>query len=430
MKAAVITFGCKVNQAESASLTQALAAAGWSPGSPEEASLVVVNTCAVTGRAEREAVSFIRRLKRRRPETLVAATGCLAQFAPELLAQKGLADLVLGQAEKADLAAQLARPRGTVAVSPHASAMPDFVEARSSRTRAFLKIQDGCEAGCAYCAVPLARGPSRSHPPERVLAALAAHWAAGVREVVLTGVHLGLWGRDLDPPVNLAGLLDEIQRRLRPSPGQVRLRLSSLEPLETPLVWPALERLPWLAPHLHAPLQSGSDRVLALMGRPYRRAQLLDLLVPLQARRPDLNLGADVMCGFPGESLADFEDSVSLIDSLPLGYLHVFPFSPRPGTRACELPDPVPEAEKKRRVDRLRALDRLKRAEFLASQLGRRREALIENAPHRLSGRLRALTDNYVQALLPSGVRLPAGELVAVELAAPDNPWGLAEARL
>jgi threonylcarbamoyladenosine tRNA methylthiotransferase MtaB len=429
MKAAVITLGCKVNQAESASLVESLTAAGWEPSEVDDASLVVVNTCAVTGRAEREAVSIVRRLKRRRPGIMVAATGCLAQLSPEVLSGEDAADLVLGQAEKAGLTAHLGLPRGTVLVSGFGETMPDFPEARSERTRAFLKIQDGCQERCAYCAVPLARGPSRSHSKERALAGLKAHWEAGIREVVLTGVHLGLWGRDLTPADDLAGLLDEIERRLDPGLGRRRLRLSSIDPQEGRLAVKAMARRSGLTPQLHVPIQSGSDEILALMGRPYRRAEVDALLREMKDAIPDLNLGTDLMCGFPGETEENFLETRSLVEESALSHLHVFPFSPRPGTAAFDLPGKVHEAETRRRVGVLRDLDRVKRAEFLRSQLGRRREALVENSVHRASGRFRVLTDNYLTALLPEGFEAPGGELIEVELIASDNPWGLPEAR-
>jgi threonylcarbamoyladenosine tRNA methylthiotransferase MtaB len=260
------------------------------------------------------------------------------------------------------------------------------------------------------------------------LAALSTYWATGIREVVLTGVHLGRWGRDLAPETDLGRLLAEIELKLKPEAGFNRLRLSSLEPLETPLAAEAMKSRDWLAPHLHAPVQSGSDRILELMGRPYRRGRIFELLNWFKAQKPDLNLGTDLMCGFPGETSEDFEATVDLAEKLPFGYLHVFPFSARPGTRAAVMAGQVPESEKKKRAAKLKGVDRLKRVDFLRSQLGRRRSALVENSVHRPSGRLKVLTDNYLQALLPAGFQTELGEFLEVELAEPRNPWGLAEA--
>jgi threonylcarbamoyladenosine tRNA methylthiotransferase MtaB len=434
LKAAVITFGCKVNQFESASLAGALAQAGYQAAAPEDSDLVVVNTCAVTEAAGLEAMKTIRRLRRRLPGAVIVATGCLAQLSPELLAEGSFADLVLGQADKADLLDHLAAlspgsggPK--MVVSPSEAAIRDFGDPRPLRTRAFHKIQDGCSAGCAYCAVPLARGRSRSAGAERVLAGLASYLDRGVREVVLTGVHLGHWGLDLPEPSNLGELIELIDQRLGERLKRARLRLSSLEPLEIPLVATALAQKPWLAAHLHAPIQSGSDKILAAMGRPYRAAQAEALLIDLKAAVPDLNLGTDLLSGFPGETEKDFMATVAMVERLPFGRLHVFPFSPRQGTKAADLPGQLPLSVKRERVGRLRRLSEAKAAEFLASQLGRPRMALVEGVPRR-HGRPKVLTDNYIRALLPEGSPAKAGELVEVILTGPGPAPDLAEAVL
>jgi threonylcarbamoyladenosine tRNA methylthiotransferase MtaB len=428
MKASIVTMGCKVNQYESTAMTEMLKAAGYELTLPEGVDLVVLNTCAVTGRAESEALSLLRRLRRQNPGAKLVGMGCLAQINPDRLS--GLADLVLGQSHKSSLTELLDLPTGTSLVSPQPGPVADLGDPRPWRTRALHKIQDGCDALCAYCAVPMARGPSRSYQADRVLSGLRAYLEMGVREVVLTGIHLGLWGRDLVPGRNLATLLELIDQSLGDSlAGKLRVRLSSLEPLEAPMAVSALISYGWLAPHRHSPLQSGSDRVLTLMGRPYRRNQAKDILSELKNTLPDLNLGTDLLVGFPGETEEDFEMTLSLAETLPLGYLHVFPFSPRPGTRAAELPGQVSSSLKRARVAKLKKVDQAKRTTFLATQIGRWRPALVENSLHR-SGRRKVLTDNYLAALLPEGSLAEPGRIIEVELAFPDNPWGLAEARL
>jgi threonylcarbamoyladenosine tRNA methylthiotransferase MtaB len=428
-RAAIVTFGCKVNQHESAALAGELAGAGYETAPPEEADVVVVNTCTVTDKADREALRLIRRLKRRRPGALVVATGCLAQADPGALSGPGLADLVLGQAGKARLVESLALPRGTVAVSGLGAAFGDLGDPVSSRTRAFHKIQDGCDQGCAYCAVPLARGPSRSLNLERVLSGLEAYLARGTKEIVLTGVHLGRWGLDLDPPSDLAGLLEKCGPIIEAHGA--RLRLSSLEPLEAPLAEPFLRSAPWLAPHLHAPLQSGSGRILAAMSRPYAISEAMAPLLSIKEARPELNLGTDLICGFPGETEADFEATRSLVEGAPFGRLHVFPFSPRRGTTAGTMAGQVPEAVKRARVAALRRLGAAKERAFLLSQIGRPRQALVE-AEARPEGPEgpKVLTDNYIRAVLPKDAGAAPGTLVTVFLGLPAAAGGLPTARL
>jgi threonylcarbamoyladenosine tRNA methylthiotransferase MtaB len=426
MKAAIVTFGCKVNQYESDALTQMLTQAGYKPAAPEDSDLVIINTCTVTERADTEVLKTIRRLKRRNPGVLIIGTGCLAQAHPELLA--GTADLVLGQKEKEQLTNFLSIPRGSVRVSKPNGTFGDLGEAPPARTRAFYKIQDGCDGRCAYCTVPLARGRSRSQARDRVLAGIAAYLNQGIKEVVLTGIHLGRWGADLEPADDLSRLLAEINLYFGPALAGARLRLSSLEPPELGLAAEAFKTMPWLAPHLHTPFQSGSDRILTAMGRPYQIAKAEAAAKSIKVAVQDLNLGTDILVGFPGETNDDFAATLDLVNRLDFGYLHVFPFSARPGTRAAQLDEPIPWSVKKARVAALRTIGAKKKADFLASQLGRPRQALVENTLFK--GRPKVLTDNYISALLPASACVQAGELVEVMLLPPKTPQGLAEAKL
>lgn len=434
-KALIVTLGCKVNQFESSAVAESLTAAGYQVVDQAlGADLVVLNTCTVTQKADQEALALLRRLRRLAPEADIVATGCLAQSNPGLLEETGLVSLILGQEEKADLVRHLGllkQAGGTeVRVAPLSGRAADFGAPTPERTRAFYKIQDGCSAFCAYCAVPLSRGPSRSLDLDRVLEGLRSYLERGLGEVVLCGIHLGHWGRDLEPRLSLADLLHTIGSELAPDEAAFRLRLSSIEPLELDEeVLAAYELYPWLAPHFHLPLQSGSDRLLGLMGRPYRAGQFRELVLRLKDSWPLASVGVDVMAGFPGETEADFRASYELLAELPLSYFHVFPYSPRSGTRAAESPEQVPEHLKRARTQELKALNQAKRRLFAEANFGQVQLALVENTPHRHSGRLKVLTGNYLSALLPESLKkAPRGLLCPVRLGPSRNPWGLLEA--
>lgn len=434
-KAAVVTLGCKVNQFESSSLAESLASAGYQVADQAlGVDLVVINTCTVTQKADQEALALIRRLKRLNPGAQIVATGCLAQANPDLLADTGLVTLVLGQDEKSRLVEHLDRmdqPGGRgVKVAALSGPAADYGAPTPERTRAFYKIQDGCSAFCAYCAVPLSRGPSRSLDLDRVLEGLRSYMTRGLTEVVLCGIHLGQWGRDLDPALTLAELLHTVDSELAPDDEAFRLRLSSIEPLELDEeVLAAYDLYSWLAPHFHLPLQSGSDRVLEMMGRPYRSAGFRSLVNRLNQSRPLAAIGVDVMAGFPGESEADFRATCDLLAELPISYFHVFPYSRRPGTQAAESPEQVPEHLKRARVMELKKLNAERRRAFAELNLGRPQTGLVESTPHRPSGRLKILTGNYLSALLPESVQgLPPGTLLPVIIEASRNSWGLLEA--
>jgi threonylcarbamoyladenosine tRNA methylthiotransferase MtaB len=406
------TSGCKLNQFETGDLERQFAERGWrAVAFGEPADVVVVNTCTVTSQSDARCRAALRRARRESPAATVIATGCYAQAQSGAVADLAEVDLVLGNREKAAVFDHLddeGRPRArrVAAAALGAEALPAFplVGDLSGHTRAFAKIQDGCDARCAYCIVPLARGPNRSLPAAGVVAHVAALVAAGHGEVVLTGVHLGTWGRDLAPRDTLAALL----ARLVALPGLQRLRLSSIEPTEfTPELLDLLAASPVVCPHLHIPLQSGSAAVLRAMRRPYGPGEFARLVERLAATLPDPGLGADVMAGFPGESAADFEESVGLIRSLPLTYLHVFPFSPRPGTAAAAMGNQVPAAERTRRARLLRELGREKTRVFHERHVGRTVRALIQGQPGRKRGATHGLTGNYLTVF----VRATADEI-------------------
>jgi threonylcarbamoyladenosine tRNA methylthiotransferase MtaB len=394
------TLGCRLNQVDSQDLQARLEARGFRTVPLEEpADVVVVNSCAVTARAELSDRQAIRRAGRVNPGARVVVTGCWAQTDPAAAAAAG-GDLVVGTADRDRLPdlveALLADAARGVHVSPLADPAPlrlGPLAPAPGRSRAFLKVQDGCQHRCAFCIVPLARGASRSAPPADVVERVRALVAAGHAEVTLTGVDLGHYGAGLAPRPTLAGLL----RALEGIPGLRWVRLSSLLPAYvTPDLVEVLAGSPVVAPHLHLPLQSGSDRVLRAMRRPYSVAMYRALVERLAARIPDLGLGADLIAGFPGETDADFEATVRLVETLPFSYLHVFPYSARPGTEAAPRA-PVPSATVTRRAERLRRLGHARNLAFRRRLVGSVREALVLETRDRATGGLVALTDNYVE---------------------------------
>jgi threonylcarbamoyladenosine tRNA methylthiotransferase MtaB len=419
LRVSVVTLGCKVNRCESRALEERLAARGHAVVPfGELADAVVINTCTVTHRADRDARALVRRARRTVPGARVVATGCYAQVEPEALAALGV-DAVVGNGEKTTLPEVLEARAGGIRVGDVAALRelePEPVRRFEGRSRAFLKVQDGCACFCAYCIVPYARGAPRSLPLPAVRAGLARLAEAGHREVVLTGVHLGLWGRDLAPARSFGALLDVAEES-----GLPRVRLSSLEPGElTADVVARLAGARSLCPHLHVPLQSGSDRVLEAMGRPYTAAEFRRRVEEAAEAVPDLCLGLDVIVGFPGEGDADFEQTASLLQEVPFAYLHVFPFSPRRGTRAWGLPNRVPPPVVAERSRRLRALSKKKREAFERNHLGSVMLALPEGWASQ--GVLALRTRNYIEVRVPWSGPLPSDE-IPVRLEGLEGTW-------
>lgn len=400
----IITFGCKVNQCDSAGLAQGLTAQGWQAAPLGVApDLILINTCTVTGRSDQQARQAIRRLAREYPEAPLWVTGCYAQRAPAEVAVLPGVQAVLGNREKAGLAELWAETPGTASprlcVGAYSSGehfQPCPVQPLVGHTRIWLKVQDGCSHHCSYCIVPQVRGPGRSLEPPAVDAALKEAAALGYQEVVLTGVDLGQYGHDLSP----AGSLTSLVRRLKDQVRPFRVRFSSLEPQGiTPVLLEECATWQEFCPHFHLPLQSGAAPVLAAMGRPYRPLDFKDLVREIKRYFPDAALGLDILAGFPTERADDFEATLSLVESLPVAYLHVFPFSPRPGTAAAQLPRlAVKEIQARARI--MRQLGQLKKLEFQQSQLGKMREVLVEG-PALQGGWLKGLSDNYLRVIFP-----------------------------
>ena len=401
----IATLGCKVNQFESEALMASLEQRGYRliPFG-EKADIVIVNTCTVTHRADFQSRQMIRRAFRFNPDSLIIATGCYAQVEPEAIAKIEGVRYLLGNREKnqiPDLLPLLENgeyPQIQIANMQEEVFFSDVpLHSFHRHTRAFLKIQDGCNARCSYCIVPLARGRSRSLPPERLLEHLSILKERGFKEVVLTGIHMGAYGLDLTPPFSLERLLTRLEGEETPG----RIRLSSIEPGDfSPGLISLLSQSSKVCPHLHIPIQSGDDEILNMMNRDYDHSFLCDLIVELHRRIPKVSIGADVIVGFPGETDERFERSHELIESLPFSYLHVFPFSMRKGTSASKLPHKVDEGKVKKRAEILRDLGRQKRQAFYRQFLHQELNVLVEDRKEKGTGRWKGLSRNYIPVLL------------------------------
>lgn len=422
----VVTVGCKANFADSAGILSQASRAGFSvvpPGAP--ADVLVVNSCTVTHRADRDSRAVARRLRRENPGAVIVLTGCYAETSPNARESVPEVDHWVGIRDPSTLAQLLFSLRGVVPPEGDGDDLAEYAADRLlGHSRTFLKIQDGCDASCAYCIVPKARGPGRSLPAREVIDRAVRAESEGARELVLTGIHVGRYGCDRGERDGLAELLGA----LLSSTAACRFRLGSVEPLEvTPRLVGLLASERRVCPHLHVPLQSGSDRVLRRMRRPYTARQFRDVLTLLADAVPGIRLGADVIAGFPGETEDDFGETVRVVRDAPLGYLHAFPYSPRAGTESAGWPDDVPAAGKKSRVARLRELDAEMRGGFLASQVGRTLTVIAEE--HDPSGgEFRGTSENYAEvAFRAADARV--GELCPVRIlsAAGDRLKGRAE---
>ncbi len=389
------SLGCRLNQSEAEAWARQLTALGLRVvDDPAQADVCLVNTCAVTAEAERKTRHLLRALARANPQTRIAAIGCAATLRPEELASFPNVAWVIPNAEKERTAEIIAAALGLPPVRPEGPTAPLARE----RTRAFIKIQDGCDNACTYCIVHILRGPVRSRPPEEVVAEIARRAEDGYQEVVLTGVNIGAYGRDRGLDSGLVRLVEAILTRA-PIP---RLRLSSIEPWD---VGPDLLSL-WsdrrLCRQLHLPLQSGCEATLRRMGRRITAAEYARLAEAARAAIPDLALTTDIIVGFPGEDDAEFTESLAFVERVGFARLHVFPFSPRPGTPAARMAGAVPEPIIQERAAQMRALGERMAAAFRRRFLGREMEVLWER--RRRDGLWHGWTDNY----LPVATGCPA----------------------
>jgi len=385
-----ITLGCKSNQYDSAAMAAELESAGLSRGTVHDAQVIVMNTCMVTGSTEAQCRKAIRQARRANPGAKLVVSGCMSVGSKRQLETMKEVDLVIEPTEKGMLATLLGMEGKDGWIDWPGDPAVDL----DDRDRGFLKVQDGCDADCAYCIVPLVRGRSRSLDPDLVLGAVRQLMGRGVSEVVLSGIHLGQYGSDLEPASDLEKILKMLLEEEMPG----RLRLSSIEPLEiTPrLVETLANAKDRLCRHIHIPLQSGSDRILKAMGRPYKRRHFTDAVRSLRDAVPGIGIGCDVICGFPGESREDFMQTRDLIENLQIPFVHAFPYSPRPGTKAALMKDDVPHHIKKGSVSGLRTLAEVNRRCFASSFVGDVLQTVMESRTDD-QGRLLGLSDNYLK---------------------------------
>ncbi len=402
---AITTLGCKANQFDSALMGACLEGNGFEIVPFHQwADIYVINTCTVTHKADYQSRQLIRRAHRLNPSSLIVVTGCYAQVYPEDVLGIDGVGVILGNAEKASIANALRNPptgsRPVVTVG-------DIEKEREigegdiyrflGHTRALLKIQDGCNASCAYCIIPRARGRSRSLDPRRAITHLQRLGEGGFKEVMITGIHLGVYGADLSPPTSLA----ELCKKVEGVPSPQRIRLSSIEPWDfSPELIQCIASSSRLCHHLHIPMQSGDDDILRRMNRTYDGTFFTDLVQTLIHRIPDLNIGVDVIAGFPGEGEKQFRKTYELLEKSDIGYLHVFPYSGRRGTEAYEFPNQVDPQTKKRRCEALRALGRRKRTAFHERFIGQELEILVEGKRDKLTGLLKGYSRNYIPVLI------------------------------
>lgn len=397
MKVLLHSIGCRLNQSEIETLGRQLLAAGHEiVQDAAVADKVVINTCAVTAEAARDARNLARRFNRQNPGAEVVLTGCYATIAPDELARVPGVGRIVANSQK-DQLIQLLDPSADLdaPIFDQEPVLREFLAGSMGRTRAFIKVQDGCDNRCTFCVTTIARGAGRSRHLGDVVAEIQAFVAAGYQEAVLTGVHLGSYGYDFG---NQNGLRDLVAAILSHT-DIPRLRLSSLEPWDLAPDFFELWADPRLLPHLHMPLQSGSDHILRRMARRTSRASFRGLATAARACIPDLNLSTDLIVGFPGETEADFADSFDFVEEIGFARLHVFSYSPRPGTAAARFPDQVPGGVKKERTRRMIELGKLLSLAFHRQFEGTTREVLWESAVGADENGLRwvGYTDNYIR---------------------------------
>lgn len=435
----VENFGCRAARADGEAVSVRLRADGLSERALTEADVVVINTCSVTAEADRDARAFVRKTRRLNPNAKVVVTGCYAQRAPEEIAALDGVAAVVGNSHKGLVpeiiqgligipqlpsipVQSLVHLEGSAPVWADDRFAHSFIEDAQvlpgAQTRPNLKIQEGCGNRCTFCVIPTTRGASRSLSAEKILTQVRGFAAAGGKELVVSGINLGRWGRDLEASPSFSGLL----RQILTETDLPRLRLSSIEPMDwTPKLIGLIREFGGhrIARHAHLPLQSGSDSVLRRMHRRYRPWHYAQKIADLiEAVGPELAIGADVMAGFPGESDAEFLETYDLIARLPFAYLHLFPFSPRPGTRGWELhrQTPVPPQVVQERMAALRTLAAEKTHRFRSSLVGHRLPAITLHTSEGVAarGRTSALTDNY-QPVEVSQILL-ANQLIEVQV--------------
>ncbi|HET6612825.1 MAG TPA: tRNA (N(6)-L-threonylcarbamoyladenosine(37)-C(2))-methylthiotransferase MtaB [Kofleriaceae bacterium] len=408
MNVFVTTLGCRLNEAEIARLSRDLRARGHAVvGSPAAADAMVVNTCAVTTEAARKSRKLISGLHRKNPEAPIVATGCFATLEPQRVAQLAGVDEVVTNGDKDALCARLLQMAENRAMPALAAEPGESPLHREARTRAFVKVQDGCKNRCTFCIVTVARGNERSTPIASVVDEIRGLAEAGYREAVLTGVHLGGYGRDLGTD------LSALVRAILADTDIPRLRLSSLEPWDLPDGFGELWKDARLLPHVHLPLQSGADSVLRRMARRCDMARFEALVCDLRHRIADLTVTTDLIVGFPGETEAEFLATADAVRRIGFGHVHIFSYSPRPGTTAARMTGEVPGEVKRARARALFEIAAAQKRAHLSQFLGSVRQVLWEQVSER---GLTGYTDNYLRVVSAHGDPALAGEITPARL--------------
>ena len=418
-RVALSTLGCKTNQFESAAMQERLLQAGYTIVPFEDAAdLVIVNTCTVTAATDSQSRNIIRRARRFNPTCRVVVTGCYAQVDPTALASLPGVSLIFGNEEKIDFLERLEQgsqteDRVNIDVSDietvTMSKVPTLIS-YAERSRAFVQIQNGCDAYCSYCIIPYARGRSRSVPEDQVVEQIRTLVEQGFHETVLTGIHIGGYGLDFSTPGSLLSLV----RRIEAETDLSRLRLGSIEPNELhPALIEQVATSGIICPHLHIPLQAGDNAVLERMNRHYSANDFRRLISAVTDTIPGISIGLDVIVGFPGETEDEFSNTLKLIESLPISSLHVFPFSKRTGTPAASMSDQVPGDVSKQRAARLRAVSDQKHQAFARSFVGKTVDVIVENSTEKALQK--GMTRHYLPVCF-SADDIEAGSLVEVEI--------------
>ncbi len=418
-KVGIATLGCKVNRCESVALEEDLQKKNFLLVPFNSiADVYIINTCTVTAFSDFQARQLIRRAHRMNPQAKILVTGCYAQIASQNITTMDGVTMVVGNDLKDQIAELLQK---NITASSNVFINDIFQQKKfcnmptatfGNRTRAFLKIQDGCNSFCSYCIVPFARGNSRSLAPQEVFAALTRLNQEGYKEVVLTGIHLGIYGHDLTPATNISHILHYLFDQHR----DTRIRLSSIEPREvTTDLLNIFKNNDLLCPHLHIPLQSGDDQILRLMKRDYDTHFYRNLIEYIYSTINNIAIGLDMMVGFPSESEEQFKNTLNLLENLPVAYLHVFPYSPRPGTSAQKLQPQIPEPIKKERAAILRNLSTQKQEKFALRFLGKPLKVLVESTKDKKTGLLKGFSQNYLPFLLDGKFSSSVNKIVTVQ---------------